>query len=148
MAAVRTHERRGSLRQSFLRGAMITTIAALLAAAACAAVYGIASALGAMPDDVSVTGISGEGPLTLGAVIGSAALATAWAATVFGLFVLFSREPIKRFRVTALILFVLSLATPFTISGAPAGMIAALLAMHALVAAISVGALTVILPRK
>ena len=147
--AASTQERHDHPQEwGLLRGVVVAALAALTAAGACAAVFGIASALGGVPDDVAVTGPGGEGPLTLGTVVSAATITTTWAATVFALFARFSSEPLKRFRATALGVFVLSLATPFAISGAPASMIATLLVMHALVAAISVGAFTVLLPPR
>lgn len=131
---------------SVTRGILVAAIAALAASGATAAIYGIASALGAFPEGIEVTGLGGEGPLTLGLVTSSSALAVTAAAAVFTLLAWTTQRPIRNFRIVALALFVVSLATPFTIAGASAAMIATLLIMHLVVAGISVAAFTVVLP--
>lgn len=131
---------------SVIRGILVAFSAALAAAGATAAIYGIASALGAFPDGVVVPTPGGEEPLTLSLVTGTATLAITLAAAVFTLFAWRSQRPIRNFRIAALAIFLVSLASPFTISGASGAMIASLLVMHLAVAIIAVVAFTVVLP--
>lgn len=121
--------------------------AAVAAACACVAVYAVAAAAGAIPRDIAVPGPAGAGPLTAGSVAGAAIVGVLAAAVVFALVGLCSSRPVGLFRAVALVALVLSLATPATIAGAPAGMRAALLAMHVVTAAIAVGALTTLATR-
>ncbi|HEX5502047.1 MAG TPA: DUF6069 family protein [Thermomicrobiales bacterium] len=129
-------------RVDYRRLLWVGPLAAVAAACACVAVYAVAAAAGAIPRDVLVPGPAGTGPLTPGSVAGAAIIGALAAAVVFALIGLVSSRPVGLFRVVALVALALSLATPATIAGAPAGMRAALLAMHVLVAAISVGLLT------
>lgn len=114
-------------------------LAALAAAAANAVVYLVATAAGAMPQDVVV---NGQGPITLPMVAGMSAFGAAAGAVVYALVGRFARRPVRVFRVVAAAALVLSFAGPFTIPGAPASMVAALLLMHAVAAAVVVGLLT------
>jgi hypothetical protein len=127
------------------RSVWIAPITSISAGLASAAIYAVASALGAIPHDVLVSGLGGKEPLTLGLVVSTATLAATLAIVVFSVMEWRSKQPIRLFRIVALIVLVASLASPFSIAGATGGMIAALIAMHVTVAAVVVGLLT--LPR-
>lgn len=103
-----------------------------------AVVYLGASALGAMPQDVVV---QGRGPITLGLVVANSFVPALLAAVAFALLGRFARRPASSFRVLAAVVFVLSLAAPFLVAGAPVTMRAALLLMHAVAAAAITGVL-------
>jgi hypothetical protein len=130
------------------RIAAVGALAALASAGAVALVYVVASLLGAIPQSVLVPGPGGEDPLSLGAAVSAATLAATGATLVFGLLHIVSSRPIIVFRGLALAVLVMSLASPFSIDGAPSEMIATLLAMHVVVAAICVGLLTTLAGRR
>lgn len=117
-------------------------VAALTAMAACAAVYGISRAAGAIPHDVLVAGPGGQQPLNLGLVLAASAIAATAATLVFMVLNFTSRRALRRFQVIAAVVFLVSLLSPFSVAGAPAGMIVTLLAMHVLTAGISVGVIS------
>lgn len=123
-------------------------LAAIVAALGCGLIYAVASAVGAIPQSVLLPGPTGQGPLTLGSVIVMSVIGSLGAAIVFALIGLFSRRPVGLFRVVALVVLVLSLGTPITVSGAPVAMIVSLISMHVVVAAVSVGLLTTLARRK
>lgn len=115
---------------------------ALASMGACAAVYVISSAAGAIPHEVLVAGPVGQQSLNLGLVLSASSIAASCAAIVFLILNVVSQRPMRNFVVLSLVVFALSLFSPFSIVGAPAGMVAALLAMHILTAGITVGFLT------
>ncbi len=110
-------------------------LAAVLAAVANALVLVIASSLfGAVvvpPDEV----------LTLGPVVAASAIGAVGAAIVLGVIGRFSRRPIRVFRVTALVVLLLSLV-PIPLQGVAGPSAGALILLHVVVAAIVVGVLT------
>ena len=115
-------------------------LALVVAAAANAIVYLVASSsLEAMPQDVDA---NGQGPITLPMVVVMSAAGAVAGTLVYALVGRFVRRPVRAFRLVAVIALVLSLAGPFTIPGAPAAMVAALLVMHVVAAGVVVGLLT------
>ncbi len=114
-------------------------LALVVAAAANAIVYLVASSLGAMPQDVDA---NGQGPITLPMVVVMSAVGAVAGTLVYALVGRLARRPVRAFRLVALIALVLSLAGPLTIPGAPAAMVAALLMMHIVAAVAVVGLLT------
>jgi len=118
----------------------ITTLIALGAGVATnTLVYLSAAALGSMPQEVVVR--PGQ-PITLTAVIGTTVVSILAAAGLLVGLRRWTRRAYPVFRRVALVVLVLSLATPFAVPGAPVGMIVALELMHVLTAGITVGALT------
>ncbi|QIN79711.1 hypothetical protein GBA65_15545 [Rubrobacter marinus] len=113
-------------------------VAGVAAAVANAVVYLLASALGAMPQDVVANGQ----PITLGAVATSSFVPAILAALLLALLGRFTRRPVSIFRIVAVVLLVVSFVTPFSIPGAPIAMIVALLLMHVVAAAVIVAVLT------
>lgn len=110
-------------------------LALVLAASANALVYLVASSLGAMPQDVDA---NGQGPITLPMV----ATTSAAGAVAYAVVGRFARRPVRVFRAVSALALVLLFAGPFTIPGAPAVMVAALLLMHVVAAIAVVGLLT------
>ena len=110
-------------------------VAAVLAAVANALVLVGASFLfGAVvvpPDEV----------LTLGPVVIASAIGAVGAAVVFGIIGRFSRRPVRVFRVTALVVLLLSLV-PIPLQGVAWPSAGALALMHVVAAAVVVGVLT------
>jgi hypothetical protein len=133
----RAHAETVALRRLPIAG----SIAVIGAVTANALVYLVASALGAMPQDVVVR--AGQ-PITLGAAAGTTLMSVACAVAVFALLSRFTSRPITIFRVVALLVLALSFLPPFTLAGAPLAMIAALEIMHVAAAAISIYTLTVL----
>ena len=132
-------------RISFGRLVTFGAIAGVLAAVANGVVYLLAAALGAMPEDVAG---SGGAPITLLPVVLSSIMPAIVAAVFLALLGWFTQRPIGIFRVVAVALLVLSFITLFTIPGAPAAMILALLIMHVVAAAIIIWVLTTLVPRQ
>jgi Family of unknown function (DUF6069) len=115
-------------------------LAAVAAAVANAIVYFVASALGAMPQDVLV---EGSGPITLEPVVFASVIGAVGAVVVFAIVALLARRrPIQTFNIVAALALVLSFYTPFTIPDAPVAMVVALLLMHMVAAVVIVGVLT------
>ena len=114
--------------------------AGALAAALNAVVYLVASALGAIPLDVEIPNTGG--PLPLAAVVIFSFVPAVLAAGFLWLLGRFTRRPFRVFTVVAVVVFVLSLYTPFSIPGVPLAMIVALELMHLVVAAVVVAVLT------
>lgn len=110
-------------------------LAAVLAAVASALVLVVWSSLfGAVvvpPDEV----------LTLGPVVAASAIGAVGAAVVLGVIGRFSRRPIRVFRVTALVVLLLSLV-PIPLQGVAGPSAGALILMHVVAAATVVGVLT------
>jgi hypothetical protein len=120
-------------------------LAAISAAVANAVVYFVAFALGAMPRDFVV---QGSGPITLAPVVFSSLIGAAGATLVFAVLALLTRRPIRTFRVVAVVVLVLSFATPLTIPGAALPMILTLELMHVVAAVVIVGILTTLARAK
>ncbi|MGB3634721.1 MAG: DUF6069 family protein [Rubrobacteraceae bacterium] len=134
-----------SSRVSLGRLLVFGFIAGVLAAVANAFVYLLASALGAMPDSVLV---QGGDTITLFPVVISSFVPALVAAVLLVILGRFTRRPVGIFQTVAVVLLVLSLITPFTIPGAPAGMIATLLIMHVVAAASIIWVLTILAPQQ
>ena len=114
-------------------------LALVLAVSANALVYLVASSLGAMPQDVDA---NGQGPITLPMVVVMSAVGAVAGTLVYALVGRFVRRPVRVFRLVSAVALVLSFVGPFTIPGAPAAMVAALLLMHTIAAVTVVGLLT------
>ena len=114
-------------------------LALVLAVSANALVYLVASSLGAMPQDVDA---NGQGPITVTMVAITSVAGAAAGTLVYAIVGRFTRRPVRAFRALSALALVLSFAGPFTIPGAPAAMVAALLLMHAVAAIAVVGLLT------
>jgi Family of unknown function (DUF6069) len=115
-------------------------LAAVAAAVAKAIVYFIASALGAMPQDVFV---EGSGPITLEPVVFASVIGAVGAVVVFVVVALLARRrPIQTFNIVAAVALVLSFYTPFTVPEAPVAMVATLLLIHVVAGVVIVGVLT------
>lgn len=120
------------------RLALAGAVAAVAAFVVDIAIYLIARAIDAIPDDlpdgaesVSVAGIA------------IAVLLTIPVATIaLGLFDRFSRHPVKNFTILTAIVFFTSLQAPRGIDGAPGSMVATLLLMHVVTAIVAWLALT------
>ena len=135
----------GAARMSFWRLLLFGMVAGVLAAVVNAVVYLLASAVGAIPESVVV---SGGGPITLGAILVSSFVPALLAALFLAVLERFTRRAIGIFRVVAVVLLVLSLSAPLTIAGAPAAMILALFLMHIVAAGVIIWVLTVLAPSR
>ena len=125
------HERVAGFGRLLAYGAVAGAIAAVLNAV----VYAVASALGAIPLDVEIPNTGG--PLPLGAVVIFSFVPAILAAGLLAILGRFVSRPIRVFTLVAVLVFLLSLSTPFSIPGAPFAMILALELMH-LVAAVTI----------
>ena len=114
-------------------------LALVLAVAANAVVYLVASFFGAMPQDVDA---NGQGPIKLPMVVATSAVGAVVGTLVYALIGRFVRRPVRVFRLVSALVLVLSFVGPFTIPGAPAAMVGALLLMHVVAAVAVVGLLT------
>lgn len=127
------------------------SVGALLAAAVAAVVntliYVVASALGAIPQRVTLPAPV-NGPLSVGPVVVASIIGTVLAAIVFAVIGVMARRPVRLFLIIATVALALSLALPATIPGAPIGMILSLMLMHIIAWAASVGALTTLAVRR
>ena len=119
-------------------------LALVVAAAANAVVYLVASSLGAMPQDVDA---NGQGPITLPMVVAMSAAGAVAGTLVYALVGRLARRPVRVFRLVSALALVLSFVGPLTIPGAPAAMVAALLVMHVITAVIVAGLLTTLAAR-
>lgn len=120
-------------------------LAALVAAIANAVVYLVASAAGAMPQDLVV---NGQGPIMLPMVAAMSTLGAVAGACVYALTGRFARRPVRSFRIMAAVALVLSFVGPSTIPGAPMAMVATLLLMHVVTAVVVVALLTTMAAHK
>lgn len=120
-------------------------LAALVAAATASIanilVYYAASGLGFISRDVLVPAAGGDSPITAGMVVASSVVGAVAAAVVFAGIGLFSRRPVRVFRIVSVAALVASLAMPLTLA-APMPMTLALEAMHIVAWAVIVGLLT------
>lgn len=128
-------------RVAYGRLLWVGPLAGLSAAVANAVVYLVALAVGAMPR-IDVSGLSGQGPITLGAVAVESFVPALLAAALFALFGLLTRRPVRNFRVLAAVLLALSFVGPLNLPKVPTVMIASLLIMHVVAAVLIVGVLT------
>lgn len=141
METIPANERTGDEQVAYKRLLWVGPLAGLSAAVANAVVFLIASAVGAMPL-IDVSGLTGQGPITMSAVALESFVPALLATAVFALFGRFTRRPVRNFRVLATVLLVLSFAGPLNIPEAPTVMIASLLIMHVVAAVLIVGVLT------
>ena len=133
-------------RVAFGRLLWVGPLAAVAAAVADASVYFVASALGAMPQDVFV---EGSGPITLEPVVFASVIGAVGAVVVFAIAALLARRrPIQTFNIVAAVALVLSFYTPFTVPEAPVAMVATLLLMHVVAAVVIVGILTTLVRER
>lgn len=122
-------------------------LAAFAAAVANTLIYFAASALGLISQSVLISTAGGESPLTVGMVAIASIAGAFGAAIVFAVIGIFSRRPVRLFRVVALVVLVLSFATPLTIPGAPVAMILSMEIMHVVAWAVIVSLLTTLASR-
>ncbi|MBA2454041.1 MAG: hypothetical protein H0V47_12775 [Chloroflexia bacterium] len=121
-------------RKSYSAGQIILAgvVAAVAASVANVMVYLIASAVGAIPDDLpeaaELVGIP--------SIIVACVITITVASVAFWVFTRFSENPIKNFVILAAIVLMTSLSSPFSIEGATAGLITSLLVMHVVATAI------------
>lgn len=127
---------------------LVALLAAMVAATSNALIYFAASGLGFIPQDVFIASPGGEAPLTVGPVVISSIAGAVGAAIVFALVGLFSRRPIRTFRIVAAVALVLSFVTPVTIPGAAVAMVLSLELMHVAAWAVIVGLLTTLARRE
>lgn len=126
----------GSGEQHFSTGRIVRAgvIAAIAASVATVIVYLIASAVGAIPDDLpeaaELVGIS--------SIVVACVITITVATVAFWIFTRFSENPVKNFVILAAIVFMTSLSSPFSINGASAGLITSLLVMHVVAAGVVV----------
>ena len=120
------------------------TLALVVAVAANSVVYLVASSLGAMPQDVDA---NGQGPITFPMVVAMSAVGAVVGTLVYALIGRLTRRPVRVFRLVSAVALVLSFVGPFTIPGAPAAMVGALLLMHTIAAVAVVGPLTTLAAR-
>lgn len=126
-------------RISLGRIAVAGLVAAVAAAVANAVVYVIAAALGAFPESVLIQP-AGQ-PMSLGPVVSASVAGAIGAAVAFALVSRFFRRPVRTFVILSAVVLVVSLFPPFTVAGATAGFVAALIAMHVVAGVIIVGVL-------
>lgn len=141
MENVLANDEAGEEQIAYRRLLWVGPLAGLSAAVANAVVYLVASAVGAMPR-IDVSGLTGQGPITLGAVVLESFVPALLAAALFALFGQFTRRSVRNFRVLAAVLLVLSFASPLNLLEVPTVMIATLFIMHVVVAVLIVGVLT------
>lgn len=135
----------GTRRVIFKRLLWVVPVAGLAAATINAALFLGASAFGAISEAVVV---QGRGGITLGAVVSISFVPALVAGVILMLFGRFTRRPVRNFVALAVVVLVLSFATPFSLVGAAVAMRAALLLMHAVAAVIIVGVLITLATRK
>lgn len=126
----------------------VALLAALTAAAANALIYFAASGLGFIPQSVLLPSPAGESPLTVAPVVMSSIAGAVGAAIVFTVIGLFARRPVRLFRITAIVVLVISFAMPATVPGVPITMILLLEVMHVVAWTVIVGLLTTLARRK
>lgn len=141
MENVLANDEAGEEQIAYRRLLWVGPLAGLSAAVANAVVYLVASAVGAMPR-IDVSGLTGQGPITLGAVVLESFVPALLAAALFALFGRFTRRPVRNFRVLAAVLLGLSFAGPLNLPEVPMVMIATLFIMHVVAGVLIVGVLT------
>jgi hypothetical protein len=110
-------------------------IAIVVATAINAVLYFVGAALGWMPDTVlSPAGL----PITIVPVVVSTVVALVVATIVYSILNRFTDNPNRWFTIIAVVLLVVSFASPLTLPGAPAMMIVLLELMHVVAAAAAV----------
>jgi len=114
--------------------------AGLLAAAINSVVYLVSRAVGVIPQDVIIP--NAGTPLAVGQVVALSFIPALFAAVLLAILGCLTRRAFTVFAVLAAIVLVLSFVTPFSIPGAPIGMILALEIMHVVAAVTIVAVLT------
>lgn len=102
------------------------------------AMYLVSDAFGAIPDDLP----AGAEQFGIPAIVIVAALTVTLATLALGLFGRFSQQPIRNFRVLAIIVLATSLSGPVGIEQAPVGLFVTMIVMHLATAAIAYVVLT------
>ncbi|MBC7921436.1 MAG: hypothetical protein H7Z75_10160 [Ferruginibacter sp.] len=115
--------------QSLTRAGFIGLIAAVVGNSA---LFFIGKAVGALPDNVIIP--NANAPLTIVSVIFATIFPAIIATLVFGLLARFTKRPVPVFIVIAVIVFLLTLYSPFSIPNVPAGMVVVLELMHVVTA--------------
>lgn len=123
----------------------VTLLTAIVASGINALIYASTEGLGAFPNDVHIA--SGE-PLTVSLVIIGSVFGALGAGIAFAIIDRFASRPVRLFRIVAVVVLILSFATPFTISGAPGDMIATLILMHIVAAGVSIGLIPALTPQR
>jgi hypothetical protein len=124
---------------SYRRLLWAAPLAGIVAAACNAVLWLVARALGAMPQDLIVNDV---GPITVGPVMAFSFVPALFAGVLLALLARVTRRPLRVFTVVAAVVLVLSFVTPFSIAGAPLGMVLALEVMHVVAAVVIVVVLT------
>ena len=132
----------GSERIAWARLPWVALLAAVATAIANALVYFAASGLGFVSHGVLISSPTGEKPLSVAPVAISSVVGAIGAAIVFALTGLFARRPVRLFRIVAIVVLVLSFATPLTIPDVPVAMFLSLEVMHVVAWVVIVGLLT------
>ncbi len=110
-------------------------LAALVSAVVNVILFFVGSAVGAFPSDVLIPGMGGTAaPMTVMPVAIMSVLPILVATLVYTVLSRFADSPNRWFNILAAVVFVVMLATPFTIPGAPMLMIIFLEVMHAVAA--------------
>lgn len=86
--------------------------------------------------------------MTVGMVAIASVIGAIGAAIVFAVIGLFARRPVRLFSIVAVVVLVLSFATPLTIPSAPFSMILSMEVMHVAAWAVIVGLLTKLARRE
>jgi hypothetical protein len=119
-----------------LRAGLLATVAAVVVNIV---VYFIASALGAMPQDVITP--MGQ-PINLQAVLTMSVMAGLGATIVYGILTRLTSNPVRWFYIAAAIVFLFMFFSPFSLPGVTTAQIVALEVMHLTTAVALVGVLT------
>lgn len=125
-------------RTSPKRLALAWLVAIAVASFVNSAIYLVARATGAIPDDL--TGDAAD--IILPTVLTVTILTISIATLAFGIFARFTKKPVRNFTILAVLIVLLTLRLPSTLQTAPAEMVVSLLAMHLVTAVIAWWALT------
>ncbi len=109
----------------------LAPLAGLIAAAINAVLFYIGTATGAIPANLIIPN-AGQ-PLSIVPVIVASFMPTIVAGLLLALLNRFTKQPLRIFNIIAIIVFVLAFFSPFSIPGAPVGMIVILELMHVVV---------------
>ncbi|MEM8531934.1 MAG: DUF6069 family protein [Chloroflexota bacterium] len=123
MSATITQQKK-SMSQIWKAGA----VAAVVSAVANAILFVIGAALGGFPESVIIP--NAGGPMTIMPVIVASIIGVLGATLVYLGLNQFTKNPNFLFRIVAIVVLVLSFASPFSIPGAPFAMILILELMH------------------
>ena len=112
----------------------VVPMAGLIAAVINAALFYIGTATGAIPNNVIIPN-AGQ-PLTIVPVLVASFLPVIVGGLLLALLNRFTRQPFRIFTIISIIVLALSFFSPFSIPGAPIGMIVILELMHVVVVAV------------